>query len=82
MSQRLGREAGQFFDDQIPLGRHGRPDDVAQAMVFLASNASSYVSGSALMVDGAFCAWADAAQTVACLVRLRPRRATQPIRGL
>jgi NAD(P)-dependent dehydrogenase (short-subunit alcohol dehydrogenase family) len=56
MSQLLGREAGQFFDEQIPMGRHGRPDEVAQAVVFLASNASSYVSGSALMVDGAFCA--------------------------
>jgi 3-oxoacyl-[acyl-carrier protein] reductase len=36
----------------IPLARAGRPDEVAQAAVFLASNMSSYTTGDTLMVDG------------------------------
>ncbi len=36
----------------IPMGRMGEPDEVADAFVFLASNMSSYVSGTILSVDG------------------------------
>jgi NAD(P)-dependent dehydrogenase (short-subunit alcohol dehydrogenase family) len=36
----------------IPLGRVGTPDEIAKAMVFLASDDSSYVSGIELAVDG------------------------------
>ena len=36
----------------IPLGRVGKPDDVAQVALFLASDASSYVTGSTYYVDG------------------------------
>lgn len=56
MSALIGRDAGDFFDEQIPLHRHGNPDEVAEAVCFLASDRSSYTSGSALMVDGGFCA--------------------------
>jgi NAD(P)-dependent dehydrogenase (short-subunit alcohol dehydrogenase family) len=42
----------QEFCKQIPLGRFGELHELAGAAVFLASNASSYVTGSALFVDG------------------------------
>ncbi|MFE0678550.1 SDR family NAD(P)-dependent oxidoreductase [Streptomyces sp. NPDC058867] len=38
--------------DRIPLGRHGQPDDVVNAAVFLASDESSWISGANLVVDG------------------------------
>jgi NAD(P)-dependent dehydrogenase (short-subunit alcohol dehydrogenase family) len=56
MSKLMGRDAGEWFDEQIPIGRHAVPDEIAQAVCFLASDRSSYTSGTALMVDGAFCA--------------------------
>ena len=40
------------FRDVVPLGRIGRPDDVAGAVAFLASDDSSYVSGIELFIDG------------------------------
>jgi NAD(P)-dependent dehydrogenase (short-subunit alcohol dehydrogenase family) len=38
----------------IPLGRLGMSDDVAKAVVFLASDDSSFVNGAELFVDGGF----------------------------
>ena len=38
----------------IPLGRFGTPDDIAKAVVFLASDDASYVTGTELFVDGGF----------------------------
>ncbi len=37
---------------RTPLGRHGQPDDIASAVVFLASDAAAYVTGQVLIVDG------------------------------
>jgi NAD(P)-dependent dehydrogenase (short-subunit alcohol dehydrogenase family) len=56
MTQQLGRDAAAWFDENIPLCRHAKPEEIANAVCFLASDRSSYTSGGALMVDGAFCA--------------------------
>jgi 3alpha(or 20beta)-hydroxysteroid dehydrogenase len=41
-----------LYDSMIPMGRLGTPDEVAQLVLFLASEASSYVTGAEITVDG------------------------------
>ncbi len=48
----IGRDGTQFFNEIIPLHRHVRPEEVARSVLFLASDASSFTTGSLLMVDG------------------------------
>src|SRR5437660_1151572 len=53
-SAEAGRERLKTISTSIPLGRLGTPDEVARAVVFLASDDSSYITGTELFVDGGF----------------------------
>ena len=52
MTARLPEDIVQGWRDGIPLKRGGKPEDVANTCVFLASELSSYVTGQVLHVDG------------------------------
>ncbi|MDG1251065.1 MAG: 3-oxoacyl-[acyl-carrier-protein] reductase [Flavobacteriaceae bacterium] len=52
MTARLPEDVVQGWRDGIPLKRGGKPEDVANTCVFLASELSSYVTGQVLHVDG------------------------------
>ena len=43
-----------MISNTVPLGRLGTPDEIAKAVVFLASDDSSYIAGTELFVDGGF----------------------------
>jgi NAD(P)-dependent dehydrogenase (short-subunit alcohol dehydrogenase family) len=47
-------ERMKIISSSVPLGRFGTPDDIAKAVVFLASDDSSYITGTELFVDGGF----------------------------
>jgi NAD(P)-dependent dehydrogenase (short-subunit alcohol dehydrogenase family) len=47
-------EAVKMFVDHTPLGRAGVPDDIVGPAIFLASDLSSYVTGSIVMADGGY----------------------------
>ena len=42
----------EYMEGRIPLGRLGRPEDIASVVAFLSSDMASYMSGAALLVDG------------------------------
>jgi 3-oxoacyl-[acyl-carrier protein] reductase len=54
MTAAMSEKARQAVTSAIPMGRVGRPEDVAGAVVFLASDAAAYITGQVLAVDGGF----------------------------
>lgn len=61
----FGHEREQFFEDYAklhPIGRYGQPEDIANAMLFLASDKASFMTGENVCVDGGLMAkgaWAE-----------------------
>ncbi len=52
MTQALNEKATEAVLKEIPLGRLGETDDVAQAVIFLASDGARYITGQVICVDG------------------------------
>jgi NAD(P)-dependent dehydrogenase (short-subunit alcohol dehydrogenase family) len=53
-SSETGQERKKMISTTVPLGRFGAPDEIAKAVLFLASDDSSYITGTELFVDGGF----------------------------
>lgn len=52
MVEAMPAEARKAIEDKVPAGRFGKPSDIANACMFLASEEASYVSGTVISVDG------------------------------
>ncbi len=52
MTEEMPEDAKKNIEDQIPMKRLGTPDDVAEVVLFLCSDASSYITGQVIAVDG------------------------------
>jgi len=53
-SSEAGEQRRKAISSAVPLGRFGTPDEIAKAVVFLASDDASYITGAELFVDGGF----------------------------
>jgi NAD(P)-dependent dehydrogenase (short-subunit alcohol dehydrogenase family) len=53
-SSETGEQRKKMISSTVPLGRFGRPEEIAKAVVFLASDDASYITGVELFVDGGF----------------------------
>jgi len=54
MSKMMGIDATELLNSMIPMGRHANVEEVAQSVLFLASEQSSFSTGSVFMADGGF----------------------------
>jgi NAD(P)-dependent dehydrogenase (short-subunit alcohol dehydrogenase family) len=54
VAQMIGPEGVAIMDNHIPMKRHGSPEEVAKPILFLCSEAASYITGETLMVDGGY----------------------------
>ncbi|WUI01258.1 SDR family oxidoreductase [Spirillospora sp. NBC_00431] len=52
LGQVIGTDATAFFNERIPLGRHATAREIAASMLFLASDESSFTTGTTLVADG------------------------------
>ena len=52
MTERVSSEVQKQILERIPLGRYGEPEEVAEVVSFLASDAARYITGQVLVVDG------------------------------
>jgi gluconate 5-dehydrogenase len=50
-------ELKDIFTSQVPMGRLGEPDEIGPLALYLASDASSYMTGSAVVIDGGYTLW-------------------------
>ena len=50
-------EVIETFQQQIPMGRYGEPHELGPLAVYLASDASAYMTGAALVIDGGYTLW-------------------------
>ena len=52
MSKPMGLDATEMLNKIIPMGRHAVAEEIARSVLFLASNQSSFSTGSVFMADG------------------------------
>lgn len=54
MNNNLSEEDKSAFADEIPMGRFGKPEEIAKTVAFLASEGSDYITAQVITVDGGF----------------------------